>query len=278
MESTVRQYNEIKFKTTTYNGITIVVRSTDEWVNASKMVMTLTKNDESRLVDLFKSVNWIKYYNYFKQQQQKLTPEISRVEFYKQNNTYPVELRGYYVHPKLVNYIAIWASPQYASDVGEIMDSINKNSLAQHIIFEKNARRTIDRLNEEVMEQITIADNLADDIEQLVPRTVFDQQKQAYILILNVIDTVDNNTTFEMRRLCKNNMKIGLLNQLKLHSIRYFDNLPVAVTSYHEIQQALIANFEQVTFRYNKFTLNNQEGLIEDVINVIRDEIERIHD
>ncbi|KAA6360026.1 MAG: hypothetical protein EZS28_044447 [Streblomastix strix] len=140
------------------------------------------------------------------------------------------------------------------------MDSINKNSLAQQITFEKNARRTIDRLNEEVMEQIAIADNLADDIEQLVPRTVFDQQKQAYILILNVIDTVDNNTTFEMRRLCKNNMKI------------------VAVTSYHEIQQALIANFEQVTFRYNKFTLNNQEGLIEDVINVIRDEIERIHD
>ncbi|KAA6362878.1 MAG: hypothetical protein EZS28_041595 [Streblomastix strix] len=217
------------------------------------MVMTLTKNNQSRLVDLFKSVNWTEYYNYFKQQQQKLTPEISFVEFYEQNLTYPHDLRGYYVHPKLINYIAIWASPQYASDVGEIMDSINKNSLAQHITFEKNARRTIDRLNEEVMEQIAIADNLADDIEQLVPRTVFDQLKQAYILILKVIDTVDNNTTFEMRRL-------------------------LAVTSYHEIQQALIANFEQVTFRYNKFTLNNQEGLIEDVINVIRDEIERIHD
>ncbi|KAA6355076.1 MAG: hypothetical protein EZS28_049397, partial [Streblomastix strix] len=201
MQSTVRDFGEIKFKTTTYNGITIVVRSTDEWINASKMVMTLTKNDESRLIDLFKSVNWIKYYNYFKQQQQKLTPEISRVTFYEENNTYPKNLRGYYVHPKLVNYIAIWASPQYASDVGEIMDSINKNSLAQHITFEKNARRTIDGLNEEVMEQIAIADNLADDIEQLVPRTVFDQQKQAYILILNVIDTVDNNTTFEMRRL-----------------------------------------------------------------------------
>ncbi|KAA6369066.1 MAG: hypothetical protein EZS28_035407 [Streblomastix strix] len=74
-----------------------------------------------------------------------------------------------------VNYIAIWASPQYASDVGEIMDSINKNSLAQHITFEKNARRTIDRLNEEVMEEMAIADDLADDIEQLVPRTVGQQ-------------------------------------------------------------------------------------------------------
>ncbi|KAA6374525.1 MAG: hypothetical protein EZS28_029948 [Streblomastix strix] len=141
------------------------------------------------------------------------------------------------------------------------MDQINKNSLAQHITFEKNARRTIDRLNNEVMEQMAIADNLTDDIEQLVPRTVFDQQKQAYILILNVIDTVDNNITFEMRRL-----------------FRFFDNLPVAVTLYHEIQQALIANFEQVTFRYNKFTITDKEGIIEDVINVIRDEIERIHD
>ncbi|KAA6395082.1 MAG: hypothetical protein EZS28_009391 [Streblomastix strix] len=144
MQSTVRNYNEINFKTTTYNGIAIIVRSTDEWVNASKMVMTLTKNDKSRLDELFKSVNWIKYYNYFKQQQQKLTPEITEVTFYEENNTYPKNLRGYYVHPKLVNYTAIWASPQYASDVGEIMDSINKNSLAQHITFEKNARRTID--------------------------------------------------------------------------------------------------------------------------------------
>ncbi|KAA6368006.1 MAG: hypothetical protein EZS28_036467 [Streblomastix strix] len=278
MQSTVRDFGEIKFKTTTYNGITIVVRSTDEWVNASKMVMTLTKNNQSRLVDLFKSVNWTEYYNYFKQMMQSSSNEIPFVEFYEQNLTYPHDLRGYYVHPKLVNYIAIWASPKYSFIVSEIMDTINKNSLAQHITFERNARRTIDRLNEEVMEQMAIADNLAGDIEQLVPRTVFDQQKQAYILILNVIDTVDNNTTFEMRRLCKNNMKIGLLNQLKLHSVRFFDNLPVAVTSYHEIQQALIANFEQVTFRYNKFTLNNQEGLIEDVINVIIDEIERIHD
>ncbi|KAA6367806.1 MAG: hypothetical protein EZS28_036667 [Streblomastix strix] len=142
MQSSVRNFGEIKFTITIYNGISIVVRYTDEWGNASKIVMLLKKDDESRLDQLFRS-----------------------------------DLRGHYVHPKLVNYIAIWASPKYASDV-----------------------------------------------------------------------------------------------------VRFFDNLPVAVTSYHEIQQALIANFEYVTFRYNKFTLTDQEGIIEDVINVIRDEIDRIHD
>jgi hypothetical protein len=37
-----------------------------------------------------------------------------------------VEHRGYYDHPKLINYIAIWASPKYASTVSEIMDVINE--------------------------------------------------------------------------------------------------------------------------------------------------------
>ncbi len=35
------------------------------------------------------------------------------------------ELRGSYVDKRLINYIAIWASPEYAVYVGLIMDSIN---------------------------------------------------------------------------------------------------------------------------------------------------------
>ena len=40
-------------------------------------------------------------------------------------NGYINDVRGTYVDPRLVNYIAIWASPKYAVCVGKIMDSIN---------------------------------------------------------------------------------------------------------------------------------------------------------
>ena len=44
------------------------------------------------------------------------------------------ELRGTYVDPRLINYIAIWASPTYALKVGKIMDSINNKV---HDVLEK---------------------------------------------------------------------------------------------------------------------------------------------
>ncbi|KAA6381602.1 MAG: hypothetical protein EZS28_022870 [Streblomastix strix] len=37
-----------------------------------------------------------------------------------------------WIHPKLINYIAFWAQPKYASTVGEIMDKINERVIAEH--------------------------------------------------------------------------------------------------------------------------------------------------
>jgi hypothetical protein len=39
------------------------------------------------------------------------------------------DIKGSYVHPKLINYITFWASPKYAVKVGKIMDSINENNM-----------------------------------------------------------------------------------------------------------------------------------------------------
>ncbi|KAA6357826.1 MAG: hypothetical protein EZS28_046647, partial [Streblomastix strix] len=45
---------------------------------------------------------------------------------------YGTEYRYIWIHSKLVNYFAIWASPKYASTVGEIMDKINERVIAEH--------------------------------------------------------------------------------------------------------------------------------------------------
>jgi hypothetical protein len=39
-----------------------------------------------------------------------------------------LELRGSYIHPKLVHHVAEWANLKYAVKVGKIMDSINENN------------------------------------------------------------------------------------------------------------------------------------------------------
>jgi hypothetical protein len=36
--------------------------------------------------------------------------------------------KGYYIHPKLINYIAFWISPKYAVSVRKIMDKINETT------------------------------------------------------------------------------------------------------------------------------------------------------
>ncbi|KAA6390512.1 MAG: hypothetical protein EZS28_013964 [Streblomastix strix] len=60
--------------------------------------------------------------------------------------------RGYWVHRKLVNYIAIWVSPKYASIVGNIMDKINETT-----IVEQEANKANDRMNcvQKVVDDVT---------------------------------------------------------------------------------------------------------------------------
>ena len=49
------------------------------------------------------------------------------------------EYRGSYVDPRLINYIAMWASPRYAVYVGKIMDLINvRNQIEKKILEQEN--------------------------------------------------------------------------------------------------------------------------------------------
>ncbi|KAH0803755.1 N1R/p28-like protein [Histomonas meleagridis] len=51
------------------------------------------------------------------------------------------DLRGTYVDPRLIDYIAIWASPKYAITVGKIMDSINDK--VHEVLEEKQLQDTV---------------------------------------------------------------------------------------------------------------------------------------
>ena len=115
----------------TYNGIEVFVRDVDGYVNATEMCRQFNK----RFRKIYENHAWQAYYEEFKNEYSVIPGD----EFmYQLNKGIPDKLkflRGTYVDPRLINYIAIWASPKYAIKVGKVMDSINDKV---HDILDEN--------------------------------------------------------------------------------------------------------------------------------------------
>ncbi|KAK8840447.1 hypothetical protein M9Y10_030652 [Tritrichomonas musculus] len=130
--------NDETFTKGTYNGISIIIRDKDGFINATDMCNQFNK----RFRKLFENHSWQEYFNVFSCEYTR-GPNSGGCsddgEFmYQINKGIPdklKQLRGTYVDPRLINYIAIWCSPVYAIYVGKIMDSVNDK--VHEILHEK---------------------------------------------------------------------------------------------------------------------------------------------
>ncbi|KAI5512647.1 hypothetical protein TVAGG3_0752620, partial [Trichomonas vaginalis G3] len=108
----------------TYNGIEVLRRDKDGYINATKMCQQFRK-DFRRLLE---NKSWEEYFKAFCEEY--TNPRKQRVAFYtkfmQEFLMKSKQVRGMYVDPRLVNYIAMWASPKYCIAVGKILDSIDK--------------------------------------------------------------------------------------------------------------------------------------------------------
>lgn len=136
-------YKNETFTLSTYNGFKIIIRNLDGYINASYIVKQINDKEKTKkqIKTLFKSVQFQDFENYLK--------TIIQNENLKYNlNEVPKQLRGSYVHPKIINFVCFWCSPTYALLVGEIMDSINEqnttvmNKLIQDLQDENNKLKT----------------------------------------------------------------------------------------------------------------------------------------
>ena len=113
-----------KFKSETYNGISIIRETTTGYVNASQMC-----SDNNKRWRAFKQTQrWNDILNLFEkyilktgvsEDDRKMTPSFEAKKGVKP------EFQGEYVHPKLVHYIAEYISIDYSYQVQELMDSID---------------------------------------------------------------------------------------------------------------------------------------------------------
>ena len=116
-------YKNETFTLSTYNGFKISIRNLDGFINASNVVKQINDKEKSKkqIKTLFKSVQYQDFENYLK--------TIIQNENLKYNlNEVPKQLRGSYVHPKIINFVCFWCSPKYASLDSKIMDSINEQN------------------------------------------------------------------------------------------------------------------------------------------------------
>ncbi|KAA6387984.1 MAG: hypothetical protein EZS28_016492 [Streblomastix strix] len=111
------------------------------------------------------------------------------------------EYKDYYIHPILINYVAIWISPKYAVYVRKIMDVINERiQVANQEAYQQDDQTSMADIAYEqvqlVIEEQKIMINEKDNqIKQLKPRAVPQGKETAYVLAVQYIEVVDENNT-----------------------------------------------------------------------------------
>jgi hypothetical protein len=122
--------NGEKFYDDHYNDVHIIVRDKDGYVNATKMgndngkeFKALLRNQEwTNIIDKFASL-WV--------------GENSPPPLIELSKGYSNKIKGYYIHPKLVHFVAHWCSVDYAFKVSHIMDLLNEELHNRTITLEQ---------------------------------------------------------------------------------------------------------------------------------------------
>ncbi|EAX83695.1 hypothetical protein TVAG_245670 [Trichomonas vaginalis G3] len=109
----------------TYNGIEVLRRDKDGYINATKMAREAGRlNHLNRFLNSAKMQEilefWLKEYGRAK------SGSTSKQAFYELTKGVMNEFKGIYIHADLVHFVAEWCSVKYAFYVKDILDSIDK--------------------------------------------------------------------------------------------------------------------------------------------------------
>lgn len=176
--------NNETFTLSAYNGFKIIIRDSDGYINASNVVKQINDAEKTKkeIKTLFKSVQYRDFENALK----TILPgkELKYNLLNVKSN-----LRGSYVHPKIINFVCFWCSPKYASLDGKIMDSINEqnttvmNKLIKDLQDENNKLKSQTKVLQQQAIQ-DIGDNLEnskyifiDQVDEETFKIVYDQNQ-----------------------------------------------------------------------------------------------------
>ena len=177
MEQTIIEYESGKYEFTTYNGITVVREITTGYYNVSKICRDNGK--------LFK--DWLKNLTtkeLLEKRSTQLSVKIDRMDNYTPGTDALIfqikvcganlrtclgDVQGYYIHPKLLNPVCMWANIDYAIKVDDIMDLINE----QNKLLNQTLEDTISKLRSENIELKATIQDLTTPINKLNKSTIY---------------------------------------------------------------------------------------------------------
>ncbi|KAI5520531.1 hypothetical protein TVAGG3_0551390 [Trichomonas vaginalis G3] len=109
----------------TYNGIEVLRRDKDGYINATKMAREVGRlNHLNRFLNSTKMQEIIEFW--MNEYGRAKSGSTSKQAFYELTKGVINEFKGIYIHPDLVHFVAEWCSVKYAFYVKDIMDSIDK--------------------------------------------------------------------------------------------------------------------------------------------------------
>ena len=135
-----RQYNNLEYIVSTYNGFEVIVRKSDNYFNASKLIKKINELEHTN-----KKLKHLLQNKTFKDLSREIS--VDGIQTIDTQLDLPNDLSGTYMNKLLINYVCMWCSIKYLIQVNKIMDSINEqnttvmNQLIQNLQNENNTLR-----------------------------------------------------------------------------------------------------------------------------------------
>lgn len=199
-----RQYNNVNYIVSTYNGFKVIVRKSDNYFNASKLIKKINELEHTnkQLKNLLQNKTF-----------KDLVKEISNSEIPNIDTQLdlPNNLSGTYMNKLLINYVCMWCSTKYLIKVNKIMDSINEqnttvmNQLIQNLQNENNALRN--QIVPDVGDSHTNSRFIfIDQVDDNTFKVVYDQKKRnkQHYMTFTVLASANVAKNSELKRFYTN--------------------------------------------------------------------------
>ena len=257
MNKTVIKCNNETFSRAEYNGISILVRDSDGYVNATKMARDSgIKSKREHFSRFMNGDRWTEICEYFEAEYH--LAEIGAVvkNHYIMNEGVPdavKELRGTYVHPKLINFIAEWISIEYAFKVAHIMDMINERQHALQLEAEENYKEIINKLSQEIEDNKNKINNLTIKLNNHVSRSVPENTDKDYKFMIYIDDDFNDNEFIKLNFVRRHKKywspELRDISE-SVACIVYEDSMPISMTVNHKIKEAIKKNLDEDDYKF----------------------------
>lgn len=167
-----KQFKNIDYIISSYNGFEIIVRKSDNYFNASRLI-----NNINRLEHTNKQIHHLLQNKTFIE----LVKEISKDKNISSSNIIdiqkklPNDLSGTYMDKLLLNYVCMWCSTKYLIKVNEIMDSINEqNTTVMNKLIQELKNQVIPNIGDQLENSKYI---FIDQVDEDTFKIVYDKKQ-----------------------------------------------------------------------------------------------------